>query len=754
MYKTNRILAHVREDAPGKWIIHDLEDHLQGVAKIATESAVSFSCENWLEAASLLHDMGKGSEAFQNKIKLQSGYDPEAHIKDGEGQAPHSTHGAVWAYHEWGPQIGKMLAYLIAGHHGGLPDWSHTIGIGGNLEYRLKADEVSKLPELPDEFITEITKNLRMPDSVPEFISNGEYEHFHLWIRLLYSCLVDGDFLDTERFMDLEKFDNRGNHNTIKKLKDLFDCHMEELTKDALDTPVNRIRADILSQCRKRANSEHGLFSLTVPTGGGKTLSSMAFALEHAVKHKKKDRIIMVIPYTSIIEQTAKIYKEIFGDKNVIEHHSSLDPDKETLQSRLATENWDAPIVVTTSVQFFESIFAAKSSACRKLHNIVNSVVIIDEVQMLPTDYLKPVLHSIKGLTSYFNVSMVLCTATQPAITSEIFQKENGEYYSILEKEKCREIMTSPTPDELTEKLQRVQVKQLGKFSAWCLVAEKLKNHDQVLCIVNTRNDCRELYKQMPEKTIHLSANMCGQHRSDCIEKIKKKLNAKEPVRVVSTQLVEAGVDFDFPVVFRAMAGFDSIAQAAGRCNREGKLKNDEIPVNGEVFVFEPPTPAPVGTLRKGEQAGKTILSIDSEGCKKLLPQTFTKYFELYFSSLNSFDKQNIEELLVKDASEFNFQFRTAAQKFNLIDNQRQVSVVVWYEKEKISKMIEELRYKGLYRNLMRRLQRHTVSIPQNVFDEVRDSFDDIQGIWCQNADTLYDNILGFVGYDGDIPIM
>lgn len=753
MCTMKKLLAHVREDDHQKWIVHDIKDHLRGVAKIAKKFAAKFSCKDWLEAAALLHDMGKGSEAFQNKIKLSSGYDPEAHIKDGEGQAPHSTHGAVWAYHKWGPHIGKVLAYLIAGHHGGLPDWTHTIGIGGNLEYRLKPDEVARLPELTDEFIAEITNNLKMPDSIPEFISKEEYEHFHLWIRILYSCLVDADFLDTERFMDKEKSDNRGKYRSMKILKKSFDAHMDCLAEKASKTPVNRIRADILAQCRNQADKEHGLFSLTVPTGGGKTLSSMAFALEHAVKHNK-DRIIMVIPYTSIIEQTSKTYKEIFRDENVIEHHSSLDPDKETLQSRLASENWDAPIVVTTSVQFFESLFAAKSSACRKLHNIVNSVVIIDEVQMLPTDYLKPVLHCIKGLTNHFNVSMVLCTATQPAITSEIFQKENGEYYAILEREKCREIMTSPTPEELTEKLERVQVELLGKFLEWHFVAEELKKYDQVLCIVNTRNDCRELYNQMPEKTIHLSANMCGQHRSNCIEEIKKKLEAKEPIRVISTQLVEAGVDFDFPVVFRAMAGFDSIAQAAGRCNREGKLENNGKPVNGRVFVFEPPKPAPVGALRKGEQAGKTILSVDPEGCKKLLPQTFTKYFELYFSSLNSFDKQNMEELLVKDASDFNFQFRTAAQKFNFIDNQQQVSVVVWYEKEKIQKMINELRYKGPYRNLMRRLQRHIVSIPENVFDEVRGSFEDVQGIWCQNADTLYDSVLGFVGYTGDIPII
>lgn len=746
------LLAHVKKNNLGNWQIHELDDHLKDVAVAAEEFAAQFLCQDWMRASAILHDLGKGSQTFQNKIKLKSGYDPEASVKDGEGNAPHSTHGAVWAYNEWGPQLGKVIAYLVAGHHGGLPDWFHTMGVGGSLEYRLKSDEVDNLPKLSDAFIKKITETIPVPTTIPEFISKGESEHYHIWIRILYSCLVDADFLDTERFMAPEKFSRRRKHSSMGILKKLFDAHMDYLSEKASNTPVNKIRSEILFQCRRQAKKQHGLFTLTVPTGGGKTLSSMAFALEHAIKHNK-ERIIMVIPYTSIIEQTSKIYKEIFHDENVIEHHSSLDPEKETLQSRLATENWDAPIIVTTSVQFFESLFAAKSSACRKLHNIVNSVVIIDEVQMLPTDYLKPILNCIHALTEYFKVSMVLCTATQPAITSEIFQKENGEYHAIISHEKCQEIMESPSPDELTAQLQRVQVEQIGKITEWYLLAEQLQQHEQVLCIVNTRNDARDLYLEMPKGTIHLSANMCGQHRSNFIEKIKKKLETEEPVRVISTQLVESGVDFDFPVVFRAMTGFDSIAQAAGRCNREGKLKFDGKPVNGKVFVFEPPKPAPQGTLRKGEQAGKTILSVDPEGCGTLRPQTFKRYFELYFSNLNTFDKQKMEDLLVKDAPDFNFQFRTAAQKFNLIDNQRQVAVVMWYEKEKVQKMINELQFKGPYRNLMRRLQRYTVSIPEIVFNEVQNDFKEIHGIWCQNADTLYDNVLGFVGYNGEIPI-
>ncbi len=753
------MLAHVRKDEDEKWIIHELDEHLKDVEKIAGEFAAKFSSETWVIAASLLHDLGKGSQDFQDYICNKSGYNPEAHIENthrAPGQVTHSTHGANWCYQNWGLQIGKILAYLIAGHHGGLPDWNHKIGVGGNLEHRLDAIEMKKLPKLSNEFISKITQNVSMPDAAPKVITNGDEEQFHLWIRLLYSCLVDADFLDTERFMNPEKYDSRGEYASLIELKVMFDTHMDHLVKNAEQTSVNKIRADILSQCRKQARNDSGLFTLTVPTGGGKTLSSMAFALEHAVR-QKKERIIMVIPYTSIIEQTSKTYKNIFGDKNVIEHHSALDPENETSQSRLAAENWDAPIIVTTSVQFFESLFAARSSACRKLHNVVNSVVIVDEAQMLPTDYLKPILHCINGLTNCFGVTMVLCTATQPAITGKIFQKGNGDYEAILKEEKCHELMVSPSPEELTASLQRVEVEQLGKFSEWNLLTEKLEDYEQVLCIVNTRNDCKELYESMPMGTVHLSANMCGEHRSVIIEEIKERLGAEEPIRVVSTQLVEAGVDFDFPVVFRAMAGFDSIAQAAGRCNREGELKDNGVKVNGKVFVFDPPKPAPRGTLLKGEQSGRMILSIDPEGCKQLLPQTFRQYFENYFSDLNTFDKQDMESLLVKNANpDFSFQFRTAAQKFNLIDDKRQISVIVWYdeEKKKIKKLINELRYTGPYRELMRKLQRFTVSIPENIFTEVQSSFEAVHGIWCQNADTLYDNELGFVGYKGEIPII
>ena len=739
----SQYIAHVR-NMGDIWMTHSIRSHLEGVKELASSFASQFGSEEWAGSAAILHDLGKYSQAFQHKIRVQSGYDTEGHHSADSTKVPHSTHGANWAYSSWGSQIGKILAYLIAGHHGGLPDWHHEIGVGAGLQYRLSSEEVNKLPPIPENI--KIPEKDDYPKSIPDIIQHEE--QIHLWIRMLYSCLVDADFLDTEAFMSPQMAKSRRSLQDLGHLKNLFDNYMAELSRHSDLSEVNVLRSQILKQCIDKADRKQGIFTLTVPTGGGKTLSSMAFALHHAVKYNK-NRIIIVIPYTSIIEQTASVYKRIFGDDNVLEHHSSLDPEKETTESRLASENWDFPIIVTTSVQFFESLFASKPSACRKIHNIVNSIVIFDEAQMLPSDYLKPILQSIKGLADNFFVTPVLCTATQPALTSKLFSRGNGELYSILERNECLEIMESPDPDELSIKLQRVEIELIEPVGSWDVLAERLNQHEQVLCIVNTRNDCRDLFELMPNDTIHLSANMCAAHRSICIDEIKKSLEKCKPVRVISTQLVEAGVDFDFPVVYRAMAGYDSIAQAAGRCNREGRL-----PEPGRVYIFDAPSTAPAGSLRKGENAGREILSVDPEGCRTLRPETFRKYFELYYASLNSLDKQDIEELLVKHSTAFNFQFRTAASRFNLIDNKRQVSVVIWFDPDEVKKYIEELRYSGPNRFLLRKLQRYTITIPLQVFMEVQGSFEDIHGIYCQNADTLYDSKLGFVGYSGTIGIL
>jgi len=540
-------------------------------------------------------------------------------------------------------------------------------------------------------------------------------------MRMLYSCLVDADFLDTEAFMDERTAKERTPMPSLEDLKPRFDAYMAEKTRLAPPTPVNRIRPDILSACRERARAAPGLFSLTVPTGGGKTLSGMAFALEHAVCHGKT-RLIYVIPYTSIIEQTAKELRTIFGDENVIEHHSNLDPEKETERSKLAAENWDAPIIVTTNVQFFESLYAAKPGRCRKLHNIVNSVVILDEAQLLPPNLLKPCVDAINLLVKHFKATLLLATATQPALPG---------------LETPREIVTDPPT--LYAVLKRTEIifpQDLQTPRNWEDIAEEISRHAQALCIVNTRKDCLRLYELMPEDTVHLSALMCGQHRSEVIEDVKQRLRAGNPVRVVSTQLVEAGVDMDFPVVYRALAGLDSIVQAAGRCNREGRL--NEAGRLGEVQVFVPPEPAPRGLLRKGEDTTRAVTALPDFDMDA--PEVFQTYFSLFYARVNDLGTE-YRGWLVRDVNpELAIQFRTAAENFRLIDDRAYRPVLVRYGASE--KDLETLRVIGPKRDLMRRLQRYTVTVPASlayrlladgIFEEIH------PGILAQALSSTYD---------------
>jgi len=473
-------------------------------------------------------------------------------------------------------------------------------------------------------------------------------------------------------------------------------------------------------------------------------LSGMAFALRHAVQHNKQ-RIIYVIPYTSIIEQTAGIFREIFGD-NVVEHHANLDPEKEDARSRLATENWDAPIIVTTNVQFFESLFAARSSRCRKLHNIVNSVVVLDEAQLLPPEFLQPIADVMNQLASYYGVTFVLSTATQPALGS--FQTFGNPAFRGLDN--VQEIIDAP--DVLYQQLKRVEVSipdDLQTPRDWESLAAELLQHPSVLCIVSRRDDARELHRLMTvheegKDTLHLSALMCGEHRSEVIADIKARLKRNEPVRVISTQLVEAGVDVDFPVVYRALAGLDSIAQAAGRCNREGN--QEEM---GQVVVFVPPKPAPPGLLR---QAAQISVSLLSGSANNVLGRDLAKqFFEHLYVRAPSLDKYGIHDLLTQDARDCQIQFRTVADKFKLIDDSAYQTILVRYGNNDV--LLGKLEKEGPQRWLMRKLQRYSVNIPKRLFVQLEKQGDvrEIwQGIYVQVGDTLYDKTLGVV-IDGNI---
>ncbi len=730
----NQPIAHAARDASGVWLPpHDLADHLSRVAAMAAGFAHTFG-EDWARLAGQWHDLGKYRPRFQEYIRQVTGFEAlDAHIENKPGRSPHSTAGALLACDTF-KTAGRILAYLIAGHHAGLDDW-HS-GLNERLMLPASRDELEEaLATNPPAAI--LDPGVFKPDlrAIP-----GGSAGFALWVRMLFSCLVDADFLDTEAYMDPAKAAGREGWPDMATLLKQFDRHMADLAAQAAATQVNKLRADVLAQCRAKAAEAPGLFSLTVPTGGGKTLSSLAFALEHANKHGKR-RVIHVIPYTSIIEQTADIFRGIFNEA-VIEHHSNAeaDPARENHQSRLACENWDAPIVVTTNVQFFESLFAAKTSRCRKLHNIVNSVVVLDEAQLLPPEFLQPILDVLNLLSRHYGVTVVLSTATQPALSTRAYFDAQQNLRGL---ENVREIV--PDPDTLYRALERVNVTLPADMQApcdWDTLADKLGACDSVLAIVNRRNDARELWQRMPAGTLHLSALMCGAHRSQLIASIKARLKAGIPTRVISTQLVEAGVDVDFPVVYRALAGLDSIAQAAGRCNREGKLER------GEVVVFVAPKPAPPGLLRKGEDACKSVLhGITGKPLERAL---FARYFERLYHACD-LDQHDITGLLKVDGLSLAVNFRSAAEKFKLIQDEDSAPVIVRYRgpeaaDDTVDMLLNTLRKDGPQRWLMRKLQRYTVNVHRREalkLLEQGDIEEAMPGLFIQVSDWLYDPDLG-----------
>ncbi len=733
---TKKYIAHVRKNDNGQWIEHSLEEHLLKVAHKAEEFAKAFNSHDWARLSGLWHDLGKYRPAFQVHIKKGSGYVPDAHItSENNPITAHASTGALYAEKELGSH-GIILAYLISGHHAGLPDFETDNAKGRALREILQADK-DLLREALKENILDNILNGVLPKTPPL----GHPEDLHLWIRMLFSCLVDADFLDTEFFMSPDKAVNRVSNVTPKELLPCFNKYMESLQLEAQDTTVNYIRSEILTACRKKAIGQTGIYTMTVPTGGGKTLSSLAFALEHAAKHNKQ-RIIYVIPYTSIIEQTANIFRDIFNSLGdiLIEHHSNTEPDKagnENSWSRLATENWDAPLIVTTTVQLFESLYAARTSRCRKLHNLVNSVIVLDEIQLLPPEQLNPIRHIIHSLNQYYGVTFVMTTATPTGLKEHIspFGKE------LLQGISSEEIID--TPANYYDQLNRVRYKLPDNFShsqSWDEIAEELIGHESVLAIVNTRKDAKQLWKIMPKGTYHLSALMCAEHRSQIIKEIKERLKPEhnEPTKVISTQLVEAGVDFDFPVVYRALSGLDSIVQAAGRCNREGKLDK------GEVVVFVPPTDPPKGILSMATHTTVSILTGFTGDIQA--PDTFQRYFQQFFANIKEHDKYGVLIKLQQAAREGQIQFRTAAQRFRMIDDKDTVPIFVRYGEG--DSLINILGNGEPQRWLLRKLQRFTVTIYRYQFEAMlnRGDVQEIcKGFYAQSDSGVYSDDLGFL---------
>lgn len=653
-----RAYAHSRENTlPEKW--HSLEDHLQGVAKLASQFALTFKAGLWGEAAGLWHDLGKYSKEFQDYIRLANGITAHMEETPVPGRVDHSTFGAQHAFQVYGKDVGKLLAYCIAGHHAGLPD-------GHGSERSLETRLVRHVPKCPD--MPLIIAKHKSPLELPVQLKNQKIAGFQIafFTRMLFSSLVDADFLDTEAFMDPQRSMLRLKPRpSMSELSSKLTQHLDSMADNAQKSTVNLHRRDVLDSCRKASSQTPGFFSLTVPTGGGKTLSSLAFALSHAHQHNL-ERVIYAIPFNSIIEQNAEVFKNIFqdfGEGVVLEHHCHIDPEIASPWSRIAAENWDAPLVVTTNVQFFESLFAARPSRCRKLHRLARSVIILDEAQALPIRYMRPCLEALRELVTHYGCSVILCTATQPALI-------HREDFTIG-LEGIREII--PEPSKLFSCMRRVQISHRGTMNDEAM-AERLAQENQVLCVVNTRDHAKRLFKTMGDKSehYHLSTRLCAAHRFEMITEIRGRLKKNKPCRVVSTQLIEAGVDMDFPVAWRALAGLDSIAQAAGRCNREGKLER------GQVWIFEPERKKdiPVGDIRQAAETLKSeILGVYDDF---LSPEAIEHYFRLhYWKKSSEMDAENIMSCF-EAFRELNFDFRKAADKFQLIDD-RQISVIVPY---------------------------------------------------------------------------
>lgn len=668
---SNITISHVRQT---DMAIQTNEDHQNGVAQKAESFADKFDMGEWGRILGLLHDKGKEKKAFQQHIIKNSGLDTSVRV---DGDYSHAYVGAVIAKQSF-PKFHLLIDNALMGHHRGLYD-------DGEMKEVLKS-------HIPNEInIESINAHLEMPKL-------GFPKDAHHLVRMLYSCLVDADYLDTEAFMQPEQSELRGKHESLKVLESKLDAYLSKLKKNAPDTEVNKIRNHVQSWCVKASEQTPGFYSLTVPTGGGKTLASVLWAIKHAVRNNL-ERIIIAIPYTSIITQTASVLRGIFGEENVLEHHSNVNRskivDKELTQiQRLATENWDYPIIVTTNVQLFESLFSNEPSDCRKLHNIVRSVLILDEVQTLPVEFLEPIVDTFDTLKRIFGVSILFTTASQPVLTGKIKGTKPSVSFDGLPE--IKEII--PEGANLHDRLRRAEIVIDEKRKDYDEIATQIKRFPIVLCIVNTRNDAKEIYSRLPKEgiTLHLSRMMCPDHVRETIEKVKKALkdSSNSVIRVVATQLIEAGVDIDFPVVFRQEAGLDSVLQAAGRCNREGRLDK------GETYVFSLQKALPAGFMTQTNNARLAM----GKSHDWFSPEAMKEYFKQLHCRIKDFDKADIKSLLYKSE----MQFETAAAEFKLIDDNTISVIVNW--KDSMS-LVERLLDEGVSYSLMKALSQFSVNI-------------------------------------------
>ena len=690
-----KFLAHTKD---GKHFIGEensqtLQDHLKNVSKYMEQFSSDFDAGEIGALLGLVHDLGKYQQKFQDRIRGHS------------VRVDHATAGAIVLHEKW-DKLGWLHGMVVSGHHTGLKD----SGSGSNKSDGTYSSRFNNYQGEKVDFDQEI----KLPQFVPKKINCTKETMsfaFATYFKMLFSCLVDADWTDTEEYVkDIKRV---GIPYNIDQLAAKLTAGIPKNNGSI----INNIRAEILTDCINAAKEEQGIFTLTVPTGGGKTLSSLAFALEHARRHGLK-RVIYVIPYTSIIEQNADVISGILGSEYVLEHHSQVDESYDAVNGeddldnnlgkhmKWASENWDIPVVLTTNVQFFESFFSNKPSKTRKIHNISKSVVIFDEAQMLPRELLSPSMYAISELVMNYRVTAVLCSATQPAISQYKYQKLP-----------LKEMMHDP--QDLSNKLKRVNYEVIGKKSDEEIL-HILADNPRAMCIVNSRKHAYALFQLAKEEenlasVYHLSTLMHSKHRRKVLSEVKEKLKSAENVILIATSLVEAGVDIDFPMVMRSIAGIDSIIQAGGRANREGKIDK------GRVLIFEP-----TSEMGKIPKSILSMVSITQEVVRVLADEAFENtgvhmYFEnLYHASRSSnvLDTKNILSEFEVRVNQYKFNFETVAKKYKIIEDNTK-SVIV-NSSEDTNQLVQELRKNIFKRETIRKLQQYSVSVYKHEYEKLK----------------------------------
>lgn len=736
-----------------KW--HSLKEHLTDVAELTQRFAAQFGAEELGHYAGLWHDLGKYNPDFQ--IYLQ-----QCHALSQTGNKQrirgprHAIHGAMLA-----AEVCPPLATIIYGHHAGLPNFADLKAASKEPTLKASYQQAFKIAQSD-------LGSLKPSIDLQTTLKNAPRDELEreVFLRLLFSCLVDADYLDTEEHFESANTAARGSKFSVIQLWDAFEQKRRKfLTQlENPNTVVNKVREQVYQACFTAAELKPGVFRLAVPTGGGKTLSGLAFALRHAVLHNC-DRVIVAVPYTSIIEQTVKVYRDLFEHDAVLEHHSAIKDDyvrderkkgneeeqfqsddgamRSQAQARLATQNWDAPLVVTTTVQLFESLFANRPSRCRKLHNIIGSVIILDEVQTLPIALLTPIRSMLQELVERYRVTVVFCTATQPPIEGR------NPYFDGFPSELIRNIIEPERAKQHFKTLQRVHYEQPPNSWSWQDVARDIKTKHQALVVLNTRKNALSILDSLEvtatdylsgshhqdevqtvlreSEVLHLSTLLCGEHRREVLAEVRQRLEEKKPCILISTQVVEAGVDVDFPIVYRAMGPLDRIVQAAGRCNREGKMDG-----KGRVVIFE----ATEGKTPEGEYGKAVAMTrqhLNEAGLEGLHePDIFEAYFQSLYQ-IEDRDKHGIEDLRKQS------KYRCVAEKFRLIDD-GSMPVVIRYNDE-VTQILNDISRRGLWSSDRRKLQPYIVNLPRYEFLKMTTRTEWVPNLWVW--DGIYNPIRG-----------